>query len=518
MFRKQTAMVILVAVALIGVGLSLLVSSKWGIGMSPDSGAYVAAARNLLAGNGLSILSNDGLVPMTHFPPLFPMILSGVSLLGIDPVIAARWTIAFLFGVNILLIGIIVKLYTKSLWMSLSGAVLMLTSETMLNIHTMAWSEAPFIFLGFLGLLLLAAQLENPRLSLLISSSGAMALAFLTRYAGLPFVIAGAIGILLFSCAKYQKRIVHCLIFGTLSCLPMALWITRNFFFANIQRVVPKGTNLHPAISEHVTAALNTVSSWVLSWRVPSTLRILALAVVLLVFFILLVAVKKKEAMVKVKDGAKQYLTKLPALLTTYIVSYVIFLIITIFCFEPYLDMRRTLVPVYISTVILVLIFVNRILKAWGRNRSVKAGLFLIGIAFVGFYSLRAVNSLSPRYYDGVGYASRQWVQSELIREIKSLRRETPIYTNAVYAIYILTGRPVSSIPDRINGPGGVVNHGYVVQLTSMRKRLSSQDGVLAYFTSETPSNFPTEEELKKALPLVLIKKCEDGSVYKIRN
>jgi hypothetical protein len=42
----------LVVMGSIGIGISLFVSSKWGIGVSPDSAAYISCARNLLNGLG----------------------------------------------------------------------------------------------------------------------------------------------------------------------------------------------------------------------------------------------------------------------------------------------------------------------------------------------------------------------------------------------------------------------------------------------------------------------------------
>ena len=60
----------------LGGGLLVLFASPWGIGLSPDSVQYIQAARNLRLGFGLSIWGKQGYQPLTHFPPLYPLILA----------------------------------------------------------------------------------------------------------------------------------------------------------------------------------------------------------------------------------------------------------------------------------------------------------------------------------------------------------------------------------------------------------------------------------------------------------
>jgi len=120
-----------------------------------------------------------------------------IGVFGIDPLNGARWLGVFLFGANILLVGLVINRYTHGFWTSVFGSFIMLSSVDMLNIHSMAWSEPVFIMFGLLGLFLLALHLENPRSLLLIASSGGIALAFLARYTGVAFVATGMAGVFL---------------------------------------------------------------------------------------------------------------------------------------------------------------------------------------------------------------------------------------------------------------------------------------------------------------------------------
>ena len=91
--RILHAVIVLFSVA--GVMLSLLSTSRYGVGLSSDSTEYISAARGLLAGQGY--VCHDG-SPYTGWPPLFPTLLAGIGLTGIDPTTAARFLNAFAFG------------------------------------------------------------------------------------------------------------------------------------------------------------------------------------------------------------------------------------------------------------------------------------------------------------------------------------------------------------------------------------------------------------------------------------
>jgi 4-amino-4-deoxy-L-arabinose transferase-like glycosyltransferase len=213
-----------IGLAIIGI-ISLLFVTRWGIGLNPDSTRYISAARNLRDGFGLTeFFGSDIRRPMTHFPPLYPLLLTGFGVFGIDPLDGARWLNVFLFGANILLIGLAIRRYTSgSIWIPLFGSSLILTSLTMLHIHAMAMTEPLFILLGFSGLLLLAAYLEKSRPSLLIISASATGLAFLTRYPGVALVATGGVGILLFSRKRFFQKIVDASIFGVISLFPIMI-------------------------------------------------------------------------------------------------------------------------------------------------------------------------------------------------------------------------------------------------------------------------------------------------------
>ncbi len=58
-----------IAAGIAGVLLCLVCTSRYGVGVSPDSANYLSAARSLLSGTGFRYC--DGGI-YTHWPPLFP--------------------------------------------------------------------------------------------------------------------------------------------------------------------------------------------------------------------------------------------------------------------------------------------------------------------------------------------------------------------------------------------------------------------------------------------------------------
>src|SRR5215207_305220 len=131
-------------IALIGIVL-VIQATPDGLGLSDDSIAYIAGARSMAAGDGYReawLASNQ---PVTHFPPAFSSVLAFFGFLGVDPLRAARWVNALLFGLNAALLGILGWRMTPSLTAGVVLAALFMTSGEMFAVHTVAMSEPLFI-------------------------------------------------------------------------------------------------------------------------------------------------------------------------------------------------------------------------------------------------------------------------------------------------------------------------------------------------------------------------------------
>ena len=85
-----------------------------GIGIYSDSVVYVGVARNLLRGEGVTYFDDNGqMTTVTHYAPLYPFMLAGLGVAGVDPLEGARWLNALLFASNIMLASWIVFTSTR---------------------------------------------------------------------------------------------------------------------------------------------------------------------------------------------------------------------------------------------------------------------------------------------------------------------------------------------------------------------------------------------------------------------
>jgi len=145
--RNTLLQVTIAIIAAMGSALAFYTTSQ-GIGTEVDSATYVMAARNLLAGNGLSlqIAGSARQVPLTIFPPLLPLALASIGYTGIDPLVAARWLNIALFGADIFLVALFVSRRTESDMAAIFSALLTATTVDVLLNHCMLISEPLFLF------------------------------------------------------------------------------------------------------------------------------------------------------------------------------------------------------------------------------------------------------------------------------------------------------------------------------------------------------------------------------------
>jgi len=92
----------LIILGLIGFSIIFL-ACRYGIGLNVDSVAYISAARNLLAGSGITLYDGSALVVQ---PLLYPVTLALIALLfQEDPLCIALLLNALLFGLIIYIAG-----------------------------------------------------------------------------------------------------------------------------------------------------------------------------------------------------------------------------------------------------------------------------------------------------------------------------------------------------------------------------------------------------------------------------
>src|SRR5512134_1213038 len=270
MFRIPPRLASFIALCLIAlIGMSLIIrTTPDGLGLSDDSIAYIAGARSMVAGDGYReawLASNQ---PVTHFPPGFSSVLAFFGLFGADPLRAARWVNALLFGLNAALLGILGWRMTPSLTAGVVLAALFVTSGEMLSVHAVAMSEPLFIFLSLLSFWMFDLYFERDHHWLWLIACGTfVGMAYLTRYAGLALAATFLVALLILR-THWKKRLVSIGIFLA-SVTPWVLgWSIRNRLVAG--NATNRAFAWHPLTSENIDPGLRVFSEFFIpieAWR-----------------------------------------------------------------------------------------------------------------------------------------------------------------------------------------------------------------------------------------------------------
>jgi hypothetical protein len=506
--------VILVLVGIVGV----LFATQRGVGTSEDSLIYIGAARSLLSGYGLSYQSDFGVrIPLDDFPPLFPITVAAIGLFGVDPLVAARWGNSLLFGANILLVGFVIERYArKPTWMPVFGSLLMLTSVDMLYIHSMAWSEPTFIFFALLGMLLLEEYFEHRRWRVLVAASGAMALAFFTRYVGVVLVATGIVGIMLRTRESWLRKTTEGAVFALVSCSLIGLWSIRNLLV--IGHMTDRTMAIHPITADQITPALETFRRWVLPTEAKTLGLFRDVAMPLIVGMAILWAILLVVSRLRLKesDYTDETVSEIPVLLGGFLLIYVVFLLswVSVYDASPVLGVRY-LSPLYVCVVILVSCLVLRVMRGTQVTRSLRLTCVSLSLAVAAGYTALGTSWVITSYQSGLGYAREIWQNSPILQKVKTLPLNIRVYTNATAPIRLYDpDRSSLRIPSKFDAQTLAINKRYSSQIERIYPELKGGTAVLVWFNRRPERYLPTEEELKTRLHLVAIERAADGTVY----
>ncbi len=194
---------VLALIMLAGVCASLLMwwITDLGPGVSPDSTVYIETAKNVLAGKGFSA----GGEPATYggaygdSPPAYPLLLAivGLSRHG-DIIRSGRLLGTLLYGINLVLFVIVVRMCTaRSLSATACAVFVFLSSTIVMEVHVMAWSEPLFIVFTLAAFVLLSLHVSRPTTFSLMVTSLMVGFAMVARYAGVALLPTMASALLL---------------------------------------------------------------------------------------------------------------------------------------------------------------------------------------------------------------------------------------------------------------------------------------------------------------------------------
>jgi len=476
-------------------------ATAWGAGLTTDSLSYLEGARSILKNGDLSGLGS-------HWPPLYFLLIALCSSLVHDLLAATKWLQIVTMAVNVLLLAFILyKVTEKSLIASFIGTIIFATSSSVLLIHSMAWTEAFFCLLALLGFYFLAEYIQRKeKIYFLVVSACFIGLAFMTRYAGITLILTAVTALFLWGRKKNNQRIVICIFFSLISSMPMLLWMVRNMLVDNV--ATDRVFVFHPVPMQKILFGLSVLSSWLC---LPEKYPVLLLGISLL----LLVGYSYS---LKALSGKKRSLNRLLEISFIFVLIYILFIVFSISFFDAHTPLdQRILYPVYVFFFLGVVLLYNRLsLVPLYSKASILLLLLLLFLSFKQ-YSGRQ-NFLSNAIENGLGFANRQWVRSDMLHWLNNSPSTTVIYTNGPDPITIYTGRKSIMLPRHTDPISRQKNEKFDAELDMMGDVLAQKKGVIIYFYSITWRWYlPTLNDLRKKFSLHLVYQGKDGAIVSVQ-
>ncbi len=506
--------VILVAL-LAGVSAAAL-TTRWGIGASPDSVAYIGAARNLASGRGLSLPYGElADLPLTRFPPLYPMILAGLGGLTGDAATAARWLQALLIAANAALVAVFVsRISRRAAWTAALGSLVWMASPAMLELHSLAWSEPLFLFLGTGTLLLLGESLEGEGWRRAAGAGLLAGLASLTRYAGISLLATGGLALMLWGAGTRRERLASVFAFvATGAALPL-LWMARNLRLTGNAAARPIG--FHPVGMTQVWQAVDTLARWL---QIPRGLPGIAEAALIIVIaaatLALLLGIGRDRRVRSVGEANRRAMPGLLRVALLHVAVYAAFLLASISLVDANTPLdSRILSPLYPIGIIALMSAVDSLARS---TRKLRPMLFpvLAGLgAWLVFSAGSSAALVREGYQLGLGFNRAEWRVSPTLARVAGLPEASVLYSNSPEAIYFRTGRGALPLPQRFSSVSQSVNVAFPAQVSEIRQMIADRGGAVVYFANLAGTGRMSEDDLRDLLGLEPIYVEADGSIY----
>ena len=508
--------------ALSTTAVVLVVTAPNGIALIPDSVGYVAAARSLSAGHGLTLYDSS---PLTIQAPLYPAILALVELIsGLNPVEGARYFNAGLFGLVVYFSGVLFRRRLIRTSLVVVGLVAVSASPVLFSVTTFALTEPLFILWTLIFLLLIDNYLNKKSTALLLPIALVTGLACLTRYFGISLTVTGAAAIIFLNSTSYRSRLIHLIWFGTVAAVPLGAWASRNFL---LDSTLFGGRDPSPYPLHH---NLYFAMIRVLSWFFPldylaKSLKYTKAHFVLgaMAGYIVGLVWSPKNVWTQLKPAIRRIG---PEILFVGIYLSLLIAVSTITAHEGIHD--RYMSPVYVPTVLIFLYFLESRLAESASFFSVRLFFFSGSLttqklaytllcAWLAILLMRTAFTASQQLQTGLGYNHIDWRTSETVSYLRTQilpdGSDTTILSNDPEAVYFLSGLSVSTSPEA-TGYRSSETRRPVDSIAG--KWPGSQPTLLVWFHKTERAHLFEVHELEQIAGLKVLEALKDGIIYEV--
>jgi hypothetical protein len=270
------------------------------------------------------------------------------------------------------------------------------------------------------------------------------------------------------------------------------MWIGYNFIISGT--LASRSFEFHPIQITRFQQGLDTIANWFL---IPLSLPGLVKMGIIGLFVSLLLTLILKNF--KSLNGETRALF---LFLVAFSLAYPAFLVVSISFFDANTPLDdRILSPLFVVLWIIIAAGISHFLSL--LNKYPKMNIFLVFIAILLFSSLGASKKIpvfQSYHNSGIGFSHAQWRESELIEQINRLPQETKIITNSPEGVYLLTGRPSTPLPRKIDLTRQQQNQNYQTDMSKLNQEIMRGDTVIVYFSKIQSTAIPTILEINNVI------------------
>lgn len=433
--RDHPAMPLLFAV--VGAALVLARTLNFGVALHADSVIYISVARNLLAGDGfLQVVWG----PMTHWPPLYPLLLAVPGFIGLDPHTVAAPINATLFGLTVFVFGRWLLRQLQSRLLAWLGGLAAALSPTLVGEAAWALSETLFILLTTSTLVNIGKFLKDGDRPALFWAAVLTALTCLTRYLGVALVATVALLLILQPKAVLSAKMKRCAKYGLISLLPLGLWLLRNHHLSGTFFGPREGEAVHYSLSQVLNGVLSGLALWVFPDLPAGRLPAEALAAVLVVGLALSSAIGCL-AITGRGDFRATYAS------ASFAVIYVGALALSMLVGTIGVGVQpRYLVPIYLPVLFIAFFALDQFVRLAQGKPALKNTLAGAATLWLAYSAALQIRHVGWALQDGppTSFNNSKWLNSDVLRHVRKASLDGTIYSNDVLPIYMYNDQPAT--------------------------------------------------------------------------
>lgn len=446
--------IFLLVLSLLLMVIGGVVTSKYGAGVASDSVKYLAVAQSVKDGNGL--FDHRGF-PLLSWPPLYPIIIAGLSALTRMDVFPAAWYLnIFVLGLNLFLSGVIFyRVFPDRSLYAYLAVLFVFLSNPNLRIHSVISSDPLYLTMVFVLVLALDGYIARRSVGSFIVILIVSALTPLLRYVGLAIGTTAGLVILIENRKAIRVLLRDGFILGLATILPIAWWLlihnvmTYGSLWGLDSQIVDMSANLWMGLSK------------ILHWFVPYFSYLMPVLlrpwIVLLIMIAALALLNRRNGeYVRAWFGALSARPTYPVLLHA-IVYFTAVTVTAITADHRDLYSDRYYFILLVPILIVLFITFDKLILPHLRlsARQAQTGLVVL-FALWSVYPLYTMNEyVREARQEGEPssvnlFNTRQYNEMDLVAETQQLReRETGaiIYSNYVDAVWFYTRKPVTLLP-----------------------------------------------------------------------